>query len=77
MCHPGSGHRQLKALRQEPEGRKYLYNGRIFGRFERTVALPEAVETDQIEATLVDGVLSLTLPKKAEARPKKITVKNG
>ena len=67
----------IKAQRQEPEGRNYLYNGRIFGRFERTVGLPEAIDTDQIEATLEDGVLRLTLPRKADARPKKITVKNA
>ena len=66
----------IKALRHEPEGRKYTFNRRSFGRFERAVALPEAVETDRIEAMLADGVLSLTLPKKAEARPRKIAVKN-
>jgi len=67
----------IRAHRHEPEGRKYLYNGRTFGRFERAVALPEAVDTDQIEATLSDGVLRLSLPKRAEARVKKITVKNA
>jgi HSP20 family protein len=67
----------IKALRNKPEGRKYVFSGRTFGRFERAVALPEAVETDQIEATLADGVLHLTLPKKAEARPRKIAVKNA
>jgi HSP20 family protein len=67
----------IKAQRHEPEGRKYLHSGRIFGRFERAVALPEAVVADQVEATLNDGVLHLTLPKKAEARPRKIAVKNA
>jgi HSP20 family protein len=66
----------IKAERKDEEGRKYLYNGRIFGRFERSVALPEAVDTDHIEATFSNGVLRLTLPKRPEARPKKITVKN-
>src|SRR4051794_39105829 len=67
----------IKAQRHEPEGRKYLHNGRIFGRFERAVALPESVDTDAIEATLGGGVLRLSLPKKAEARPKKIAVRNA
>jgi len=67
----------IKAQRHEPEGRKYLYNGRIFGRFERALALPESVDTDAVEATIEGGVLYLRLPKKAEARPKKITVKNA
>src|SRR4051794_33372905 len=67
----------IKAQRHEPEGRKYLFNGRIFGRFERAVALPEPVDTGAIEATLEGGVLRLSLPKKAEARPKKIAVRNA
>jgi HSP20 family protein len=67
----------IKAERREPEGRRYVYNGRIFGRFEWAVALPEAVDIDQIGATLTNGVLHLTLPKKAEARTKKITVKTS
>ena len=67
----------IKAERRPVEGRNYLYNGRIFGRFERAVALTEAVDTDQIEATLINGVLHLSLPKKAEARTKKISVKTS
>jgi len=67
----------IRAVRPEPEGRKYAYNGRAFGRFERAVALPEAVDTDHIDATVVNGVLSLTLPKKADARPKKISIKGA
>jgi HSP20 family protein len=67
----------IKAERHQAEGRNYVYNGRIFGRFERAVALPEAVDSDQIEATLTNGLLHLTLPKKPEARPKKIAVKNS
>jgi HSP20 family protein len=67
----------IKAERRPTEGRNYIYNGRIFGRFERAVALTEAVDTDQIEATLTNGVLHLSLPKKAEARTKKISVKTS
>lgn len=66
----------IKAQRHEPEGREYLYHGRTFGRFERAVVLPEPVDNDAIEATLEGGVLHLSLPKKAEARPRKIAVKN-
>ena len=67
----------IKAERRPTEGRNYQYNSRVFGRFERDVALTEGVDTDQIEATLVNGVLHLSLPKKAEARTKKITVKTS
>lgn len=67
----------IKAVRTEPAERKYLYSGRLFGRFERAIVLPEAVEADKIEATVVNGVLSMTLPKKAEARPRKISIKGA
>jgi HSP20 family protein len=67
----------IKVVRPEPAGRKYAYNGRVFGRFERALTLPEAVDTDHIEATVENGLLSLTLPKKADARPKKISIKGA
>ena len=66
----------IKADRREEEGRTYLYNGRGFGRFERSIVLPDSVDTDHVEATLSGGVLRLTLPKQADARPKKITLKS-
>jgi len=65
----------IKGERKPEEGRRYLYNGRTYGRFERVVTLPEAVTTDDVQATLKDGVLRIELPKSAEAKPKKIALK--
>jgi HSP20 family protein len=48
---------------------------RRYGSFTRTFTLPSTVDTDSIEATTADGVLSLSLAKKAEAKPKQIQVK--
>ena len=50
---------------------------RRYGSFVRTFTLPGTVDTDSIEATTVDGVLSISLAKKAEAKPKQIQVKVG
>jgi HSP20 family protein len=47
---------------------------RFFGRFQRTIALPAAVDADKIKAHYQDGVLTVTLPKAEEAKPKQITV---
>ncbi len=47
---------------------------RVFGRFQRTVALPVPVAADQIVARYRDGVLEVVLPKAEEARPKQIQV---
>ena len=45
------------------------------GEFVRYLTLPLAVNADAVEATLKDGVLTIRLPKAAEARPRKIQVK--
>jgi HSP20 family protein len=47
---------------------------RFFGRFQRTVALPTAVDVGKIKAQYKDGVLTVTLPKVEEAKPKQIDV---
>jgi HSP20 family protein len=67
----------IRGERKPSEGRSYLYNGRCYGRFERVVTLPEAVDCESVQAELKDGVLSLTLPKSPEAKPKKITLKTS
>lgn len=45
------------------------------GSFARFVTLPVAVESAKVEAVLRDGVLTITLPKAAEAKPRRIEVK--
>jgi HSP20 family protein len=47
---------------------------RFFGRFQRTVGLPTTVAADKIQAAYKDGVLTVTLPKAEEAKPRKIDV---
>jgi len=67
----------IRGERKPEEGRRYLYNGRSYGRFERVISLPEAVDTDGVQAALKDGVLSIDLPKSPEAKPKKISLKTS
>jgi HSP20 family protein len=47
---------------------------RFFGRFQRTVALPTPVAADKVKAQYKDGILTITLPKTEEAKPKRIDV---
>jgi len=47
---------------------------RYVGRFQRTFSLPTAVDESKITATYKDGVLTVTLPKSEEAKPKQIAV---
>jgi HSP20 family protein len=47
---------------------------RFVGRFQRTVGLPAPVAVDKVKAQYTDGVLTITLPKTEEAKPKQIDV---
>ena len=57
-----------------PEKNRMLRNERTSGQFQRTLRLNKPVELDHIQAALKDGVLTLTLPLKEEAKPKQIEV---
>jgi HSP20 family protein len=47
---------------------------RVSGAFSRAFTLPKTVDVEKIAATLKDGVLSVTLPKRPEAQPRQIKV---
>jgi HSP20 family protein len=47
---------------------------RFVGRFQRTVTLPAPVSVDKVKAQYKDGVLTITLPKTEESKPKQIDV---
>jgi HSP20 family protein len=42
--------------------------------FSRSVSVPEAVQADKVAASYENGVLTVTLPKREEAKPRKISV---
>ncbi|KDQ25560.1 hypothetical protein PLEOSDRAFT_1090083 [Pleurotus ostreatus PC15] len=53
----------------------YVVRERRFGKFSRTLQLPQGVKDEEIKATMQDGVLTVTFPKSApELAPKKITI---
>jgi HSP20 family protein len=60
---------------QEVNREDYLYQERRYGAFSRSVALPGGLKSDKAEATMEDGVLTLTIPKAEEVKPKAIKVK--
>jgi HSP20 family protein len=47
---------------------------RYFGKFQRSVTLPTAVDCGKVSASYKDGILSVSLPKAEEAKPKQIAV---
>lgn len=58
------------------ENGTYLLQERPAGKFHRSLELPDPIDASKAEASLVNGVLTLRLPKAEEARPRSIKV-NG
>jgi HSP20 family protein len=58
-----------------PEGHSVHRRERSAVRFAKSYQLPARVDADKVNATLKHGVLTLTLPKAAEAQPRQISVK--
>ncbi len=67
--------RGTKKQEKEEKGREYHRVERTYGSFHRSFTLPTTVKADKINATFRDGILSVTLPKAEEAKPKQIEVK--
>ena len=63
--------------KQEKETKKENYHRmeRSYGSFQRSFTLPSTVKSDKIDAVYKDGILTVTLPKEEEAKPKQIEVK--
>ena len=59
---------------EKPQGHEEL--GREFGggRYRRDFTLPDAVDPDRIQARVKNGVLSVSIPKKEEVKPRKIQI---
>lgn len=66
----------VKQSETEEKGKTYHRMERSHGEFRRVVQLPSAVEEEKVEAKFENGVLTVTLPKCKEAKPKSIKVKS-
>lgn len=53
---------------------QYLYRERRFGSFSRSLQLPVRVQGDLAKASFADGVLTLTIPKAEEVKPRQIRI---
>jgi HSP20 family protein len=54
----------------------YIHRERRYGTFSRSLPLPVSVNSDKAEAVFDKGVLTVTLPKKEEAKPKRIKARH-
>jgi HSP20 family protein len=67
-----SGSRQSE---ERKEGESYALYERQYGSFSRSFSLPDTADGERVEAKLDAGVLTLTIWKKAEAKPRKIALR--
>ncbi|MCI0342975.1 MAG: Hsp20/alpha crystallin family protein [Planctomycetales bacterium] len=65
--------------REEPEekGKTWHHVECCYGAFARSVLLPAPVDPDGVEAETKDGILSVTVQKKAEAKPRRIEIRSS
>jgi HSP20 family protein len=56
------------------EGEQYYAIERSHGSFARSFSLPDSVDAEHVAADLKDGVLTVQIPKRPEAQPRKIAI---
>jgi HSP20 family protein len=66
-----------KEEEHKEEGERYYATERTYGSFARSFSLPDTVDGEHVSADLKEGVLTVNLPKRPEAQPKKISVVKG
>jgi len=66
-----SGERKADAKKEETEVHR---QERFYGKFSRALTFPTAVAGDKVTAAYKDGVLTVTLPKAEQAKPKQINI---
>lgn len=63
-----------RAFYADMDGDDFRRVERRFGRFHRSVRMPDRVAGDQVAARYADGVLTITVPKAEEAKPRRISI---
>jgi HSP20 family protein len=63
-----------RKFEEKVDDERYYRIERRFGTFQRSLALPQGVRSEDISADYDDGILEVRVPKAEEEKPKKITV---
>lgn len=64
-----------RKFEQETKGEAYHRIERSYGSFSRSFTLPATVKTDKVDARFENGLLSISLPKVEESKPRKIEIR--
>ena len=65
----------IKREKEASQDERVLHTERVFGKVTRSFTLPQELDEAKVEAKYRDGILELTLPKKAAAQRKSITIR--
>lgn len=65
---------EIKREKDSTEGERVLHTERMYGKVSRSFTLPQEIDEAAAQAKYADGVLELTLPKKAAAARKQIAI---
>jgi len=65
---------EVKREKEATKDERVLHSERVYGKVSRSFTLPQEVDETKTEARFRDGVLELTLPKKAAAQRKQISI---
>ena len=63
--------------KEEEEGKREHRRTRRYGRFEYRTVLPSDVDAENVAAKLEHGILTITIPKSTQAKPRRITISQG
>jgi HSP20 family protein len=64
-----------RRFEEKVDEERYYRVERRFGSFQRSLALPQGVKAEEISAAYDDGILTVTVPKVEEEKPKRIEIK--
>jgi HSP20 family protein len=64
-----------KGDEEEENKKNYFRRESWYGSFQRSVVLPESVDTENVDAEMKNGILHVTFPKREDTKPKQIDVK--
>jgi len=65
---------EFKQEEPQEQRKNYLRQERKYGSFVRTLTLPTSIDTNQVTATFDNGVLTLTMPKTEDVKPKSVKI---
>ena len=65
---------EVKREKEVSQDERVLHTERVYGKVQRSFTLPQELDESKAEAKFKDGVLELTLPKKAAAQRKQVTI---